>query len=999
MYGRAEAIARARVRVDGALAGEGGLVLFTGEPGIGKSRVAEHVAGLAEARGATVVWGRAWESGGAPAYWPWIQVFRGLEMDEDPFAAVGPDLAAGAEHARFRAFDEAVRRLKARAAQAPLALVLDDLHAADPSSLLLLLLLSRELRRSPILVLATCRDAETRLAPEVSVLLGKIAREGDVVALPRLAFEDVREWLLAASPAGGAAQAAEMHRLTEGHPLFVKEALRLGAGPRSQAVLLEGLRAVLDERLSRLSREARGVLEVASVLGREFSAEEIAAASGKSLDDVHRDLHEASAASILAPAAASGRLQFSHLLLRDRLYADVIPSTRAVLHWQAGLTKLARGESAQAAIHHLFEGRSAGQPQRLGEVALAAAAGSLARFAFEDAAQLSERALGVAAESPGALPPRTECQLRLTLAEARLRLGDLARGKQEAAQAAELATRIGAHDLLAQAALVYGTEIINGLVDPKLVALLREALAHLERDDSSVRARLMARLAAALYPPRSADDLPETISLIHASIAMARRLGDDRTLLYVLHFTTTAAVWLISDAEYLSLLRETITLALALDERMALVATYGPYITALLASCQRSEAEAALSAYQALLAELSLTHQQFRIPLLRALLRDIDGDFEEADRLIGEAESMSEQAGVRFRVGIFAQLTLAHFSGRPEPLARDAGHLLPVLTRNSAIAPLAAWLLALTGQPEQARQRLQGSVVDPKNFMAVLGAAETSVLLGDRERALSLYPQLLAYQDRQFCMVGTGNLLGPTALALGDLAALIGRAPEAVRHYDEGIAFCERLGSARLVEVCRRSRAAVLAKVGDGVSERPAAAQPTVATTPITMRREGELWVIERGRAPAVRLRHGKGLLYLRYLIDQPGREAHVLELVGVEHQTGDAGTVLDPRAKAEYRQRLDDLKEELEEAERFGDRGRVARAQEEIEAIAEQLAGAVGLGGRDRRAASDVERARVNVQRRLKDAIDRISAADAGLGRYLGASIKTGIYCSYSPV
>jgi non-specific serine/threonine protein kinase len=120
---------------------------------------------------------------------------------------------------------------------------------------------------------------------------------------------------------------------------------------------------------------------------------------------------------------------------------------------------------------------------------------------------------------------------------------------------------------------------------------------------------------------------------------------------------------------------------------------------------------------------------------------------------------------------------------------------------------------------------------------------------------------------------------------------------------------------------------------------------------------------------------------------------------VGAEHVTGDAGPLLDAQAKAAYRGRLDDLRDELAEAERFADAPRARRAQEEIEAIAGQLAGAVGLGGRDRRAASDVERARINVQRRLKDAIDRIGAEDAALGRYLAAAVKTGIYCVYQDI
>lgn len=124
-----------------------------------------------------------------------------------------------------------------------------------------------------------------------------------------------------------------------------------------------------------------------------------------------------------------------------------------------------------------------------------------------------------------------------------------------------------------------------------------------------------------------------------------------------------------------------------------------------------------------------------------------------------------------------------------------------------------------------------------------------------------------------------------------------------------------------------------------------------------------------------------------------------MLELVGVDAQPCDAGPVLDARAKVEYRERLDALREQLAEAEEFGDTARAGRIEAEIQSIADQLAGAVGLGGRDRRAASVVERTRINVQRCLKDTLSRIAAADATLGRYLSACVKSGTYCSYQPL
>jgi hypothetical protein len=155
-----------------------------------------------------------------------------------------------------------------------------------------------------------------------------------------------------------------------------------------------------------------------------------------------------------------------------------------------------------------------------------------------------------------------------------------------------------------------------------------------------------------------------------------------------------------------------------------------------------------------------------------------------------------------------------------------------------------------------------------------------------------------------------------------------------------------------------------------------------------------------------------KGLHYIAYLLRHPGQEFHALDLVGLgleaggREQTsrlrpvpGDQGLpVLDGPAKIAYRQRLAELRDELDEAERFNDPGRADRARQKMDAITEQLAAAVGLGGRDRHAASSSERARSAVTRVVKAALNRILDHDAALGRHLTTSIKTGTFCSYAP-
>lgn len=170
-------------------------------------------------------------------------------------------------------------------------------------------------------------------------------------------------------------------------------------------------------------------------------------------------------------------------------------------------------------------------------------------------------------------------------------------------------------------------------------------------------------------------------------------------------------------------------------------------------------------------------------------------------------------------------------------------------------------------------------------------------------------------------------------------------------------------------------------------------------------RLEGEYWTIAFEGA-AFRLKDSKGLHYIATLLRQPDREIHALELVASLGSTeedplplgSDAGPILDPEAKEQYRARLEDLDEELRQAEQWSDRERAARAREERDAIAHELAAAVGLGGRDRKASSDAERARVNVTRAIKTVVERIGDHSPALAKHFEATLRTGTFCSYSP-
>jgi tetratricopeptide (TPR) repeat protein len=256
-----------------------------------------------------------------------------------------------------------------------------------------------------------------------------------------------------------------------------------------------------------------------------------------------------------------------------------------------------------------------------------------------------------------------------------------------------------------------------------------------------------------------------------------------------------------------------------------------------------------------------------------------------------------------------------------------------------------------------------------------------------------------------------------TALArmgLGDAYRAEGREAPARLEFRAARSVFEQIG-AKLVAV-RAAQACGDGRVNAGapgveVQPAPSGAGARVGQGSV-FRREGDFWSIvfeER----TVRLRDLKGLHYLARLLAAPGREFHVLDLVSGERvepgnassaaepgvfRGGDAGELLDAKAKQAYRRRLAEIEEDLEEARAMGDSERAAQADAEREFLVRELARAVGLGGRDRRAASVSERARASVTRAVRQAMARIREHNSRLGEHLDRAIRTGTYCAYLP-
>ena len=266
---------------------------------------------------------------------------------------------------------------------------------------------------------------------------------------------------------------------------------------------------------------------------------------------------------------------------------------------------------------------------------------------------------------------------------------------------------------------------------------------------------------------------------------------------------------------------------------------------------------------------------------------------------------------------------------------------------------------------------------------------------------------------------------GPIAWALGNMAASLGDTDEALDFFTRALSTAESMRAPPWIARIHQSIATVARAAGrDSEAARHEAAFRRMAAS-LGMRlqrlapgsaavadpdtpgqaefgitRDGELWRIDFG-GDSVLLRSSRGLDMLAMLIGQPNKDVHVLELSGggPAYDQGDAGPGLDSQARADYESRIRDLREELEEAREFGDSGRADAAQAEIDFITRELSRAFGLGGRERKSGSAAERARVNVRRRLKDAIKRVTEQLPQAGRYLDNTIKTGTYCRYSPM
>lgn len=1054
-------MAELRAGLEEAEAGHGSVFLVTGEPGIGKTRLADEVARIAGSRGFGVHWGRAWEVGGAPSYWPITQVLRSLSRSAEPTVlekAVGPHGSAlarllpelpqmipGIGHAatgddRFVLLEALTAVIHALAASAPQALIFDDLHAADASSRVLIGLFAREVRSARVLFLGTYRDAEARLNPEVGQSLARLSREATVLPLRRLERDEVAELIAQATGEAPASDRIEaIHRRTEGNPLFVRELLRLrGRTAREPA----GIEATVQARLALLPSEVRGLLEAAAVLGRDFWLDPLGRVAVLPEREVRDRLAVAADAGIVEPLEHAGRWHFTHVLLREGLYQDLTTEARAKLH-RAAAAELRRriGEPRHAELaHHMLHAVPLVPIDEASAAALCAAEAAMERLAFEDAEALLSRTLACVEREGGSEGRVIDITLALGLAQ--IRSAEVETGKRTCARAAALARSLGDGDRFARAILASRYEYTPGVREAGAIAHLEEALERLSPGDGPLRARCLAQLAAERQPEL---DPQGPVALAREAVAIARRCGETETLRTVLVCAGMAMLVYGDLDERIGINGEALRLALAAGDKRLAIRAHLFLANDLRERGDRAGSVAHARAYEALTHEFRHTAFRWVAKGFHAVEAVWAGKLDDAVRLYAESLELSradETFGASMAAvpvglcraieryddlpGIEAAVR-ARFGGMAHEVAEILGELLIAQLYGAAgdRARATTQLANVRAHPSFSRLR------EPAWLRLLV---EPVHLLGDRDLAGRIYPALLSHADRFFNLGPLGPCFEPPySRQLGLMAQTLGRLDDAVAHLahaeEETTRVEMRSHLARLryelagVLLERRApgdldRATTMLGLAAALAEElgqrdliplvqarlhgaPAAPPTRSFSTPVfTLQQEGDVWAIAHG-GKVLRLRSSRGLALLAQLVAEPGREFHVLQLVSGAGETpdgGDAGAHLDPTAIEQYRAKLLELREDLEDAEEQSDAGRAEKSRSDIESLTAELARAVGLGGRERRAGLAAERARTTVQKRIKSAVQRIADGLPELAAHFESAIRTGAFCGYLP-
>ena len=848
--GRAIEMQWLRIALAAACAGQGGIALLAGEPGIGKTRIAEEIGRLATQANAQVLWGRCYEGRSTPAFWPWVQVLRtwlrthdmtnllaDMHNDTAYLTRLVPELGTRLpqhassllpddEQERFYLFNSVTSLLLAAAQAQPLVLILDDLQWADVPSLLLLQFLANELRYAPLLVIGAYRAGEVGRDHPLATTLAELSRQREtrLITLRGLDSTDVAHFMQAIlGQAPVAPLLTTIMNETGGNPFFMTEVAHQLLHESEQAdddertSRLPTVRGAIRQRLNRLSPHCNQLLNQAAVIGREFSLTRLARIGDLAQALLLTGLDEAIHAQLIQPlssiAGVAGRYRFVHDLVRETLYAELPTIDRLRLHQRVG-EMLEQVHAADPDVnlaelsYHFRQSAPLGTLGKAIEYTVRAAERSLRVLAYEEASRYFAQALDLlATQADAGYAPRAD--LLLALGKAQLRSGDSVLARATFERAAAVARHHHDAPTLAHAALGFAGDVVRpGIADERSITLLTEALTGLDEAENALRTHLLARLAME-YRYSPARTRGEELS--RAAVALARRLNnagaardeDRAALVHALnarHFAILAPDTL---EERMAISLELAHLAQARGDRELLLQSLPWRVADLLALGHVQAADEAIEQADQMASALRQPLYLWYVSVFRALRAQMQGLAAQGEELAEVAHTLGQRVQPD---GAAVYWGAQHFMIRWDQgrLAETIVALTDLAARFPAM-PVLRCLRALAlwhgDRVDEAASELAQLCADQAAALpwdqlwlgAVATLAELAILLADQTHAALLYKMLLPYGGRNV-MMGVPNCLGAAATYLGGLTALLDRPAEARQHFEVGLMINAQLG-------------------------------------------------------------------------------------------------------------------------------------------------------------------------------------------------------------
>jgi DNA-binding CsgD family transcriptional regulator len=769
LVGREAELAELGRRLATARGGNGSVVLAEGEPGMGKTALAQELTRRARRDGMVTSWGACLEGEGAPAYRPWIQILRGLSSGTATLLA--PDVDS-----RFQIFDEVAELLRTAAAGQGMLIVLDDLHWADVPSMRLLQVLAAEVAGWRLLVLGLYRRSEIYPRAELARALGIVLRERATSRLTLHGLTPGEVELLAARVLGHAAGHALVRAVAaraEGNPLFVVELVRLAASSGlAERALPDEVREVIARRLDRLQEPVRQLVRQASVLGRDFSLNVLAEVAGVPAAELVDPLDEAMAGELLA-AGEGASLRFAHVLTQEVAYMELPAGERQRLHLRAANAIGDAEHLADARAHHLRQAVALGGTGPAVEATLQAARRAASQLAYEHATFQYRQAVALVDDSA------TLSRLLLELARCEFRSGAVAEAWASCRAAADLGRAARNAVTVAEAAtVVHG--LTNDPICAEIHALCREALAMLGGADPVLEARLLGQLAV------TADRLARAVEPGSSQRALlaAEATGDPHALFLALQARNADLVDCRYSPERLAVGERALRLGLDTGRQEYLAWGHSWRLDALWELGRRVPMDAELAALTGVVAHMREPLTLWRLTMIRASLALFEGRFANASELADQAVAIGSRGGLQeadfyhvvFRSHLAPQVGDVDTLAEVEAFVRRFAQEGPVLRRT--------WLadvLAALGRVDEASSVWISLLphldafprYTPEWIINLTATADFCVLLDRRDLARTTYADLLPFADRQATGGAHTPSRGPVSLYLGRLARLV----------------------------------------------------------------------------------------------------------------------------------------------------------------------------------------------------------------------------------